>query len=136
MFHQLNRINASFSVSLRQMINRYMYSNFVANQILNQIAPVKLEDRIGVVNGVKGLFDSLARNGKNSKKRNVFVSDMSAGIKNSRVPRNGISDIMLYDQGSRAYQDWLTKYLLILYLHSTTVLGMLSDLFSSFFFAH
>lgn len=64
-------------------MSNYMCNSFLAKQILNEVTPVtQFNHRIGAANDQQ-LIHSL---------------------------RNDISDAMLYDQGSRGYKDWLTKY--------------------------
>lgn len=65
------------------MIHNYMCSTFVAKQILEDIAPDKLKNRIG------------APEDNSHKKR--------------RSLKNGVTDAMLYDEGSQAYKEWLSK---------------------------
>lgn len=63
-------------------MSSYMCSQFLGKQILKDIAPAThFQHRIGAANDHKLAHPLL----------------------------NGISDAMLYDQGSRGYKDWLTK---------------------------
>lgn len=63
-------------------MSSYMCNSFLAKQILNDVAPItKFQHRLGSIS---------AHNSGHSL-------------------RNNITDAMLYDQGSRAYKNWLTK---------------------------
>ena len=72
------------------MINEFLCSKFVASQILEQISPHHIENRLG----------------KPSTKMNMQMGDLDNH--NLEQDANHKSR-MLYDEGSFGYKNWLSK---------------------------
>ncbi|XP_037027671.1 uncharacterized protein LOC119068245 [Bradysia coprophila] len=75
----------------RKMMKEYLCSNFLAEQILSEVAPTHFQSRLG--------FAATTTSNSTESDRKV-----SRSIKTS-----DIQDSMRYDQGSTGYKDWLTK---------------------------
>lgn len=75
----------------RQMINKFLCSKFIAEQILEQIQPKQMNNRLGVA--------------KSSPEMEFMVNNSLS----FNGGRGGRKSHMLYDEGSNAYKNWLAK---------------------------
>jgi hypothetical protein len=70
----------------RKMINNFLCSKFIAEQILDDIQPARIKNRLGVAKLTP---------------ETQFMANRSAG--------GAMKSNMLYDEGSYAYKNWLAK---------------------------
>lgn len=75
----------------RKMINNFLCSKFIAEQILDDLQPKKMKNRLGVA--------------KSSPKMEFMVNNSLS----FNGGRGGRKSHMLFDEGSNEYKNWLAK---------------------------
>lgn len=93
----------------RKMIQNYKCNNYIAKQILSDIAPLTLQNRLGMaLNSTGKKTSALNSNQEISLHSNVYLLENAHAIQRHQT-WNGNMDAALFDQGSSAYKSWLTK---------------------------
>lgn len=97
------------------MMKEYLCSNFLADQILNEVAPAHFQSRLGYA-AAETSTRSYTEKFRTFHSRFLFLfsgNSTNATDSNRKTSRslkaNDIQESMRFDQGSTGYKDWLTK---------------------------
>lgn len=91
-------------------MKEYLCSNFLAAQILSEVAPAHFQSRLGyAATGISKDPTTIT-----IRHHSILYTHLGNSTEaNTKVSRslktNDIQESMRYDQGSTGYRDWLTK---------------------------
>lgn len=98
----------------RKMIQNFKCNKYIARQILTDIAPHTLHNRLGIasINLTGNYYTARIKFISSSQQKFIYFSNNNNNTKKGLV--NGVNandaiDSALLDQGSSAYKSWLTK---------------------------